>query len=77
MMVVEEYECSACVQRFKLNAEGNIPLHDKPIVRQCFGSNRPPAKKFTTEPQLPDSKEDFEISTRNAWGGHPGSGRRR
>ena len=76
----EEFECSACVRRFDfnaLNAEGNIPSHTKPIVGKCSGSGRPPAKRLTPKPQLPESKADFEISTKNARVGHPGSGGRR
>ena len=86
----KQSECSACVKRFELDADGNVPVHHKPIVGMCCGSNRPPGKRLTGQrsrmpwmpgtcgtSHLPDSKEDFEVSTANAWAGHPGSGRRR
>ena len=85
----KQSECSACVQRFELDADGNVPAHHKRPVGMCCGSNRPPANRPTgwrSRPWmpgtcgtslLPDSKEDFEISSGMSIVGHPGSGRRR
>ena len=76
-------ECTACDQSFELDAEGNIPAHTKAIVGRCYGSDKPPASpgkglNVLFRPRsLPDSKQDFEVSTRHAHVGHPGSGGRR
>jgi hypothetical protein len=71
-------ECTACVQKFELDDDGNIPVHSKPAVPRCCGSELPAFKKtYPDQPapqrpkrQLPDSKEDFEISLRRqGWRG--------
>jgi hypothetical protein len=76
-------ECTACDQKFELDDKGNIPVHSKRGVPRCCGSQLPAFKKTYPDPppppppKLPDSKEDFEVSTKNSYYGHPGSGRRR
>ncbi len=72
--------CTACEQTFELDGGGNIPLHTKPIVGQCYGSDKPPMSGTPgNRGQLPDGNfpADRDVGTRMSMIGHPGSGRRR